>query len=115
MLTHPTQLSRTSYKHLVNRVGVQIRGALVGRVLKKNLALGYSTAKGAASLTIMSTDVDSAIENSEQFHDVWVSVLEMAASLYLLSRRVSHAFFLPIITITSKSQRHQTVCSYNQA
>lgn len=115
MLTHPIQLSKTSYKHLVNRAGVQIRGALVGRVLKKNLALGYSTAKAAAALTIMSTDVDSAIENGEQFHDIWVSVLEMAAALYLLSRRVGHAFFLPVITITSKSRRHQNVCSYNQA
>lgn len=102
MLTHLMQFSKTSYKHFINRLAVQIRGMLVGRVLKKNISLGYSTAKGAAALTIMGTDVDSAILNTEQAHDVWISVLEIAAGLYLLSRIVSHAFFLPIATITSK-------------
>ena len=111
ILTYLTQLSKTSYKHLVNRLGVQIRGTLVASVLKKNLALGYSTAKSGAALTIMGTDVDSAITNTEQIHDVWISVLEMAAALYLLSRLVGHAFFLPIITITGKSLQGELLTS----
>lgn len=86
-----------------NVVLVKLRGLLNAQMLRKNLKLSQSTARSAPALSLMTADIESVINGTKQFHDVLVAIPEIGVALFLLSREVGDAFFLPVSTILGKS------------
>lgn len=79
-----------------------MRGLLVSQILAKNLKLKHTDAKQSAALTLMSTDVEGILDNVRTSHDIWLSGVEISASLYFISTLINEAFFLPMFPIFSK-------------
>lgn len=84
----------------------KLRGLLSARILKKSLKLNVSTAKESGALALLSNDIESIISSLDQFYDLLAAAPEIAVALYLLSREVGAAFFLPISTIIGKKPVH---------
>ncbi|KAF2995600.1 hypothetical protein E8E14_000809 [Neopestalotiopsis sp. 37M] len=95
-------LSRVIYNHLLFQLITILRGALVSLVYKKTVDLDTASAKDGAAVTLMSTDVDGIATGIQEMHEIWASVVELAAAVYLLERQIGPACFLVVIpTIVS--------------
>ncbi|KAH7386613.1 hypothetical protein BKA64DRAFT_581162, partial [Cadophora sp. MPI-SDFR-AT-0126] len=56
-----------------------------------------------AAITLMSTNVDGIATSIQLMHEIWVSVVELFITVYLLERQIEPACFLVVIpTILTK-------------
>lgn len=62
-----------------------------------------ATAKDAAAVTLMSTDIDGIASGLQSTHDIWASVIELGLGVYLLERQVGVACFLILVPAVCKS------------
>jgi ATP-binding cassette, subfamily C (CFTR/MRP), member 1 len=74
-----------------------IRGALVGVIYQKTLNLETSSITDSAPVTLMSTDIDGIISATQSFYDLWPSVVELSAGLFLLYRKAGQSSFLVLV------------------
>jgi hypothetical protein len=54
----------------------------------------------------MSTDVDGIVEVIPAIHETWASVVELCASIYLLSTVVFHAAFITMLPAVGEWPYH---------
>lgn len=64
--------------------------------------LDTTSAKEAAAVTLMSTDVDGIASGIQEMHEIWASILELAVAVYLLERQIGPACFLVVIPTVGK-------------
>lgn len=72
-----------------------MRGGLVPCIYKKTLTLETSEVNLAASLTLMSTDIETINDGVVQLHEIWASAIEIAVAIYLLKRQLGAAGGVP--------------------
>ena len=84
------------------RLVTMVRGALIPYILRKTLALPYSTAKESAAATLMSADIEGISTGIADFHELWGGVIEVSISLYVLSTIIAEAAFLVVLPVIGK-------------
>jgi hypothetical protein len=90
------------YQHLTYRAIAMARGALVSMIYKKSGTLGIKDADPAASLTLMSADIERIVQGWQTMHDMWANVIEIALAIFLLERQLGVACVIPVIVSVSK-------------
>jgi len=62
---------------------------------------GDGGATGAASLTLVSTDVERVARGALNLHEFWASTFELGLGLWLLQRQLGMAFLASVITVVA--------------
>jgi ATP-binding cassette subfamily C (CFTR/MRP) protein 1 len=73
-----------------------MRGGIVPCIYRKTLRLDISDVNTAAALTLISTDIEAAVQGISQMHEIWAGLVEISLAMYLLKRQVGAACAVPI-------------------
>jgi len=87
----PYQISTAQYDMMMYRIATKMRGAVVPAVLDKTLRIDAQDAKTAASLTLMSTDIENITVGISTMHEIWIGLIEAGVATYLLGRQLGSA------------------------
>ncbi|KAI9041611.1 putative ABC multidrug transporter [Aspergillus affinis] len=89
-------VSMGQYQHLTYRVITMVRGGVVSMVYKKAGTLSVKDADPAASLTLMSADIERIVQGWQTIHDIWGNTLEIALAIFLLERELGVSCVVPV-------------------
>ncbi|KAH8425873.1 putative ABC multidrug transporter [Aspergillus melleus] len=89
-------VSMGQYQHLTYRVITMVRGGVVSMVYKKSGTLSVKDADPAASLTLMSADIERIVQGWQTIHDIWGNTLEIALAIFLLERELGVSCVVPV-------------------
>jgi ATP-binding cassette subfamily C (CFTR/MRP) protein 1 len=95
-------ISTVRYTHLLYRSITMLRGALVGLIFNRSLALRDGVYDESAAVTLMSTDVDRIAASMQNMHEIWARVVEVAIGIWLLSIRLGAVSVIPVIVVVCK-------------
>jgi ATP-binding cassette, subfamily C (CFTR/MRP), member 1 len=73
-----------------------IRGGLVGMLCHKTTDLSLRDIDPAASLTLMSADIERIVQGWQTMHEIWANPIEIAIAVYLLEVQLEVACVIPI-------------------
>lgn len=90
------------YQHLTYRAITMMRGGLVSMIYKKSGTLTIKDADPAASLTLMSADIERIVQGWQTMHDIWANVIEIGLAIFLLERQLGVACVIPVAVSVSK-------------
>ncbi|KAK7213111.1 hypothetical protein V2G26_020289 [Clonostachys chloroleuca] len=93
-------LTATWHRHLSYQLVTMWRGGLVSLIFKKTLSLRTCCAEESASITLMSTDIDSIVTAGESLHDMWCSFLDLGMGIWLLYCQVGLPSLLVLVPTT---------------
>ncbi|KAL7813269.1 P-loop containing nucleoside triphosphate hydrolase protein [Trichoderma aethiopicum] len=96
--------SHARYFHLTNRLELMTRASLTTLIYNKALNIGSHAAETGKVITIMSTDVDGAVEAGRMVHEAWAKLFELVLGVVLLIRQVKWLAPLPFVIIVFCSQ-----------
>lgn len=65
-------------------------------VYKKAGTLSVKDADPAASLTLMSADIERIVQGWQTIHDIWGNTLEIALAIFLLERELGVSCVVPV-------------------
>lgn len=83
-------------QHLTYRAITMVRGALVSLIYKKASVLSIQDADPAASLTLMTADIERIVQGWQTMHEIWANATEIALAIVLLERQLGIACAVPI-------------------
>lgn len=83
----------------MNRLATYLRGALIALIFQKNLRLGLSEARAAASVGLMTADIEGIVQDVEGIHDITLMIPEVAVSLYLFWTVIGKSFFITTLVL----------------
>ncbi|EDV28182.1 uncharacterized protein TRIADDRAFT_21627 [Trichoplax adhaerens] len=92
----------TQFTFKVNKVGIQIRTALVAVVYSKALSVNTASLSKFDTgeiVNLMSTDTDRIVNFCPSFHQFWSLPFQIAISLYLLYQQVGISFLAGVAFI----------------
>ncbi|KAF7117581.1 hypothetical protein CNMCM5793_006633 [Aspergillus hiratsukae] len=84
------------YQHMTYRTITMVRGGVVSMIYNKASRLGVKDADPAASLTLMSADIERIVQGWQTIHDIWGNAAEVALAIYLLERELGVASVVPV-------------------
>ncbi|KAF4215006.1 hypothetical protein CNMCM8980_008885 [Aspergillus fumigatiaffinis] len=84
------------YQHMTYRTITMVRGGVVSMIYNKASRLGVKDADPAASLTLMSADIERIVQGWQTIHDIWGNAAEIALAIYLLERELGVACVVPV-------------------
>lgn len=90
------KVSTGQYQHITYRVITMARGGLISMIYSKTTDLSITSVDPAASLTLMSADIERITTGWQTMHEIWANVLEVALAIYLLERQLGAACAIPI-------------------
>jgi len=82
-----------------------MRGGLISMLYTKATDLSLTAVDPAASLTLMSADIERITMGMQTFHELWSNTAEIAVAIYLLSRQLGAACAIPVGVSIGKSFR----------
>ncbi|KAI1853220.1 hypothetical protein JX266_001926 [Neoarthrinium moseri] len=85
------------YSHRAFRMATMLRGTLITAIFRKTIEISITTADNSASVTLMSTDVDTIVRAMRQVHDLWADMIQVAVATWLLSRLIGPAAVAPVV------------------
>ncbi len=89
--------------HILFRVMIMTRGALVSMIYSKLLQTKVNAVDQSTAFTLMTTDVEKIVETFwKLILEPWCCVLQIGIGGYLLYRQLGAVFCVPIIVIFSK-------------
>lgn len=91
-------ISTGFYWHKQLRCLTIIRGSIVTAIYQKTLEVS----DGAASITLMSTDVERITTGMRYVHELWSNIIEIGIGTYLLERELGVACVAPVIVAAGK-------------
>ena len=74
-----------------------MRGSLIGLIYSRTLDLDASELDHSTALTLVSTDVETAILGFDDLHEVWANLAQLIIAVWLLELQVSWACIGPIL------------------
>lgn len=74
-----------------------VRGCLVTVIYRKTTGISTVGLDDAAAVSLMSTDVERIVSGLTLMHDIWMTLLQIIISLFLLYRMVWAAFVVPLL------------------
>lgn len=90
------------YQHLSYRTITMARGGLVSMLYRKAISLSMKDVDPAASMTLMSADIERIVQGWQYLHDIWANVIEIGLAIYLLERQLGVACAIPIAVLIGK-------------
>ncbi|KAL8819211.1 MAG: hypothetical protein Q9223_002310 [Gallowayella weberi] len=84
------------YQHLTYRAITMARGGLISMMFAKTSFVKANAADPAASLTLMSADIERITNGWQTMHEVWANVVELGIAIYLLERQLGAACAIPL-------------------
>lgn len=95
-------LTTGQYQHLTYRAITMARGGLVSMLFAKTSFLEANAVDSAASLTLMSADIERITTGWQTMHEIWANVIEIALAIYLLERQLGVACVIPLAVAICK-------------
>lgn len=95
-LTLDIKIMMSQQQHLTYRAITMVRGALVSLIYKKASVLSIQDADPAASLTLMTADIERIVQGWQTMHEIWANATEIALAIVLLERQLGIACAVPI-------------------
>lgn len=95
-LTFDVKIMMSQQQHLTYRAITMVRGALVSLIYKKASVLSIQDADPAASLTLMTADIERIVQGWQTMHEIWANATEIALAIVLLERQLGIACAVPI-------------------
>ncbi|EAA65334.1 hypothetical protein AN0015.2 [Aspergillus nidulans FGSC A4] len=83
-------------QHLTYRAITMVRGAVVSLIYKKASMLTIKDADPAASMTLMSADIERIVQGWQTMHEIWANATEIALAIILLEKQLSIACAVPV-------------------
>ncbi|KAJ9213389.1 hypothetical protein DTO166G4_5015 [Paecilomyces variotii] len=84
------------YQHITYRAITMLRGALVSMVYRKAIRLNAKDVDPAASLTLMSADIERIVQGWQTMHEIWANIIEVCVAIYLLDIQLGVACAVPV-------------------
>ena len=69
---------------------------------RKAIGLSVRDVDPAASMTLMSADIERIVQGWQWMHDIWADVIEIGLAIYLLERQLGVACAIPIAVSVGK-------------
>lgn len=92
-------VSTSVYQYHNFRFATRLRGGLIALLYRHAVYTRAADMEEITAVTIMGTDVERIFGAMSMFHSVWVSLLDIAISSWLLGRRLSLACLAPILLV----------------
>lgn len=73
-----------------------VRGGLISILYQKVTDLSLKDIDPAASMTLMSADIERIVQGWQSMHEIWANLLEVALAIYLLQRQLGVSCMVPI-------------------
>ncbi|KAL2871704.1 P-loop containing nucleoside triphosphate hydrolase protein [Aspergillus lucknowensis] len=83
-------------QHLTYRAIAMVRGAVVSMIYKKASMLTIKDADPAASMTLMSADIERIVQGWQTMHEIWANATEIALAIVLLEKQLGIACAVPV-------------------
>ncbi|KAH8882337.1 P-loop containing nucleoside triphosphate hydrolase protein [Thozetella sp. PMI_491] len=90
-------ITNGQFNYQLYRTITSVRGCLVALVYAKTLELPSTDVKSAASITLMSTDVDRIALTVDKVFELWAGTIEVILAVYLLERQIGWACAAPLV------------------
>lgn len=84
------------YQHRTYRTISMIRAGLVSIIYNKTGALSLKDVDPAASMTLMSADIERIVQGFQTMHEIWSNAIEVGVAIYLLERQLGVACVVPV-------------------
>lgn len=91
------------YQHWAYRSITMARGGLISMLFAKTSLLKSDDVDPAASLTLMSADIERITNGWQTMHEIWANIIEIGIAIYLLERQLGAACAIPIAVAFGKS------------
>jgi hypothetical protein len=90
------QIMMSQQQHLTYRAITMVRGAVVSLIYKKASMLTIKDADPAASMTLMSADIERIVQGWQTMHEIWANATEIALAIILLEKQLGIACAVPV-------------------
>ncbi|KAH6623990.1 ABC transporter [Chaetomium sp. MPI-SDFR-AT-0129] len=90
------------YQHRTYRTIAMLRAGLISIIYRKTGSLSLKDIDPAASMTLMSADIERIVQGFQTMHEIWGNAIEVGVAIYLLERQLGVACVVPVaVSITS--------------
>ena len=96
-------LTSGQYQHLTYRAITMARGGLISSLFAKTSTLKADGVDPAASLTLMSADIERITNGWQTMNEIWANIIEVAIAIYLLARQLEVACVIPLAIAIRKA------------
>ncbi len=80
-----------------------VRGGVVSMLYQKATDLSLKDVDPAASLTLMSADIERIVQGCQSMNEIWANSIEVAIAIFLLERQLGVSCVIPIAVSICKS------------
>lgn len=99
------------YQHRTYRTISMIRAGLVSIIYTKTGSLSLKDVDPAASMTLMSADIERIVQGFQTMHEIWSNAIEVGVAIYLLERQLGVACVVPVaVSIRESPTRPTYMC-----
>ncbi|KAK2051438.1 P-loop containing nucleoside triphosphate hydrolase protein, partial [Colletotrichum caudatum] len=101
-------MSRAVYFHLLNRLKIMIRGAVVGLINNKSFNQQSTGHDDGRAVALITSDAESVGQAAAMFHETWAQIIEVLLGTTMLAREVGWVCLVPhvIIFFCSRMSRY---------
>lgn len=91
-------------QHLTYRAITMARGGLISMLYRKVADLSMKDVDPAASMTLMSADIERIVQGWQSMHEIWANASEVGIAIYLLKRELGVACLVPVAVSLGKTE-----------
>lgn len=84
------------YQHNAYRAITMVRGGLISMLTRKTTDLSVRDVDPAASLTLMSADIERIVQGWQTMHEMWANLIEIAVAIVLLEAQLGISCLIPV-------------------
>lgn len=96
-------ITMAQYQHWSYRSITMARGGLISMLFAKMSLLKSDDVDPAASMTLMSADIERITVGWAHMHEMWANCIEIVIAIYLLARQLGAACAIPLAVAVGKS------------
>ncbi|KAK0613977.1 ABC transporter [Immersiella caudata] len=89
-------VSMGQYQHRTFRTITMLRGALISLIYSKTSTLQLKNVDPAASMTLMSADMERIVQGWQTMHEIWSNIAEVGIAIFLLEQQLGVACVVPV-------------------
>jgi len=85
------------YQHRTFRTITMLRGGLISLIYSKTSTLQLKNVDPAASMTLMSADMERIVQGWQTMHEIWSNLAEVGIAIFLLEQQLGVACVVPVV------------------
>lgn len=93
------------YQHKTYRTIAMVRAGLISMIYHKTSTLSLKDIDPAASMTLMSADMERIVQGWQTMHEIWSNSIEVGVAIFLLERQLGIACVVPVALSICESTR----------